>query len=190
MKRLLILALCLLGCQSSSPSPIPEGNGESCHLPPPPPPCEPRPVIEVRFTPNGVATQFIVNSLRRAQSQILVQAYSFTSVPIAEALIEAKVRGLHVKVIVDKSQEHGKGSVVPLLIKNGITVYLDDKHAIAHNKVIIVDNSSVFTGSFNFTNAAEHNNAENLIRIADPATTQTYWENWISHKEHSLILNQ
>ena len=39
---------------------------------------------------------------------------------------------------------------------------IDDEHAKAHNKVMIIDGETVITGSFNFSKAAEQNNAENL----------------------------
>jgi phosphatidylserine/phosphatidylglycerophosphate/cardiolipin synthase-like enzyme len=46
-------------------------------------------------------------------------------------------------------------------------VKIDTQHAITHNKVMIIDGETVNTGSFNFTRAAEENNAENLLVIHD-----------------------
>ena len=46
---------------------------------------------------------------------------------------------------------------------------IDANHAIAHNKVIVIDGEIVLTGSFNFTKAAQEKNAENLLIIRDPA---------------------
>lgn len=37
---------------------------------------------------------------------------------------------------------------------------LDSAHAIAHNKVMVIDGETVITGSFNFTKAAEESNAK------------------------------
>ena len=55
---------------------------------------------------------------------------------------------------------------------------IDDKHAIAHNKVMIIDGNTVITGSFNFTKAAEEKNAENVIVLKDnPALAQRYTQN-------------
>lgn len=146
-------------------------------------------IWDVRFSPNGGATATLVDTLRYAKQSIYVQAYSFTSVPIAEALIAAHRRGIHVEVILDKSDKTGKGSVLPMLVNSGITVFIDNMHAIAHNKIMILDKATVFTGSFNFTNAAEHNNAENSISLRDEKLAAIYMENWNLHRQHALIQN-
>jgi phosphatidylserine/phosphatidylglycerophosphate/cardiolipin synthase-like enzyme len=52
------------------------------------------------------------------------------------------------------------------LSKCGVSTYIDDKHAIAHNKIMIIDRGTVITASFNFTKAAEERNAENLLIIS------------------------
>ena len=64
------------------------------------------------------------------------------------------------------------------LYNQGIPVKIDAKHAIAHNKVMIIDGETVITGSFNFTKAAEENNAENLLRIHDKKLAERYIGNW------------
>ncbi|KHK00318.1 Endonuclease [Desulfovibrio sp. TomC] len=62
---------------------------------------------------------------------------------------------------------------------------IDDKHAIAHNKVMIIDGATVITGSFNFTKAAEEKNAENLLIIRDMSLAKIYLSNWKQHQDHS-----
>ncbi|MEI9478805.1 MAG: phospholipase D family protein [Deltaproteobacteria bacterium] len=140
---------------------------------------------EVFFSPNGGCTKAIVDNLNWAERYIRVQAYSFTSKPIADALIAAHKRGVDVKVLLDKSQLHGKGSKLDLLVQAGVPVMIDKKHAIAHNKVMIIDGVTVLTGSFNFTNAAEDKNAENLFVIRDKVVAKKYRNNWNSHSKHS-----
>jgi phosphatidylserine/phosphatidylglycerophosphate/cardiolipin synthase-like enzyme len=54
-------------------------------------------------------------------------------------------------VILDKSQWTEKYSGATYLANHKIPVLIDDKHAIAHNKVMIIDDNTVITGSFNFT---------------------------------------
>ncbi len=140
---------------------------------------------EVYFSPNGGCTQAIVDNLNWAEKYIRVQAYSFTSKPIAEALIAAHKRGVDVQVLLDKSQLHGKGSKLDLLVQAGVPVMIDKKHAIAHNKVMIIDGVTVLTGSFNFTNAAEDKNAENLLVVRDKVVARKYRNNWNNHSKHS-----
>jgi phosphatidylserine/phosphatidylglycerophosphate/cardiolipin synthase-like enzyme len=70
-------------------------------------------------------------------------------------------------------------------VNAGISTFIDDKHAIAHNKIIIIDRETVITGSFNFTKAAEEKNAENLLVIKSKELAKVYMDNWYKHKEHS-----
>jgi len=64
---------------------------------------------------------------------------------------------------------------------------IDAQHAIAHNKVIIIDGETVITGSFNFTKAAEEKNAENLLVIRDKKLAELYIKNWQEHEKHSEV---
>lgn len=141
--------------------------------------------VQVYFSPRGGATQAVVEALRQATNSVLVQAYSFTSAPIARALVDARSRRVKVEVILDKSQRTEKYSEADFLKHEGISTLIDAEHAIAHNKIMIIDGYLVLTGSFNFTRAAEDNNAENLLVINDPILAKRYAENWRAHQSHS-----
>ncbi|MBI3582291.1 MAG: phospholipase D family protein [Nitrospinae bacterium] len=161
--------------------------------------------VEVYFSPRGGVTGAIVREIDGASKKILVQAYSFTSKPIANALIRAERRGAEVTVIIDggelglKGKPRGAGSfgrrqkraifnAAWLFKGTGIRLYADDKHEIAHNKVIIIDDKTLITGSFNFTRQAEEENAENLLVIKDnPALVEKYVGNFNYHLRHSLM---
>ena len=132
------------------------------------------------FVPDGDSCQdLVVAAIDSTKAQLRVQAYSFTSKPIAEALKRAKERGVDVKVILDESQVSQKYSGATFLRNTGLDVVIDTKPAIAHNKVMVFDKSGVFTGSFNFTKAAQERNAENgLIIRGDYALTSAYLANW------------
>ena len=84
---------------------------------------------QVYFSPRGGATSAIVQTLDNAKSTVLVQAYSFTSEPIAEALVRAGARGVRVQVILDKSQRTQKYTSAILLVRVGIPVLIDASHA-------------------------------------------------------------
>ena len=140
---------------------------------------------EVRFSPKGGCTEAVVDALRGAKTSVLVQAYSFTSAPIAAALVDAHRRGVRVEVILDKSQRTEKYSSADFVVHAGIPTRIDDRHAIAHNKVMVIDGTTVLTGSFNFTKAAEEHNAENLLVIRDAALAEKYAANWHEHERHS-----
>src|SRR5664279_2838011 len=129
---------------------------------------------DIYFSPEGGAQDAIIKAIDSAQSSILVQAYSFTSAPIAKALVDAHKRGVHIEVILDKSQRTEKYSSADFVQHAGIPAYIDAEHAIAHNKVMVIDGQTVITGSFNFTKAAEANNAENLLVIQDANMSAKY----------------
>ncbi len=139
----------------------------------------------VYFSPNGGCTKAIVSEIDQAKSDVLVQAYSFTSKAIARALVNAHARGVEVQIIVDKKQIYARGSVAEYEWRSGVPVYVDHYHNAAHNKVMIIDSSTVITGSFNFTRAAEESNAENLLIIRSSSLAQMYIANWTYHRKHS-----
>jgi len=143
------------------------------------------PPVQVYFSPNGGCTEAIIKEIDNAKSEILVQAYSFTSTPIAKSLLESHKRGVREEVILDKSQKTQNYSSATFLANSKIPTFIDSNHAIAHNKVMIIDENTVITGSFNFTKAAESKNAENLLIIRSDEIAKLYIENWKNHKDHS-----
>ena len=127
----------------------------------------PLPPVEVYFSPKGGATEAVVRALDSAQQTVFVQAYSFTSKDIAEALLRARRRGVVIHIILDKSNLSDHYSGADFVANSGMSVLIDAKHPIAHNKIMIIDGETVITGSFNFTRQAEEHNAENLLVIHD-----------------------
>lgn len=100
----------------------------------------------VYFSPNGGAMAAVIEQIDGAQESIFVQAYSFTARPIADALIRAKARGVDVRVILDSEQPAARGGQYLVLVAAGVPVQLDDAHAIAHDKVMILDGERTITG--------------------------------------------
>jgi phosphatidylserine/phosphatidylglycerophosphate/cardiolipin synthase-like enzyme len=142
--------------------------------------------VDVYFSPNGGATDAITREIGKARQEVLVQAYSFTSKPISKALLDAHKRGIKVVAVLDKSQRTQNYSGATVLANAGIPVYIDSQHAIAHNKIIIIDRRTLITGSFNFTKADEEKNAENLLVITgNQPLVDRYLRNFEEHKAHS-----
>jgi phosphatidylserine/phosphatidylglycerophosphate/cardiolipin synthase-like enzyme len=141
--------------------------------------------ITVNFSPKGGCTERVVEELGKAQHEIEMQAYSFTSQPITNALIAAHHRGVKVTVVLDKSDIKEKSEAAEVAADR-IATYIDSKHSIAHNKIILIDGQTIITGSFNFTNQAEHNNAENLVVLhGRPKLYAAYDSNFKLHLGHS-----
>jgi phosphatidylserine/phosphatidylglycerophosphate/cardiolipin synthase-like enzyme len=143
------------------------------------------PSYTVHFSPKGGCQDAVVREVKRARREILVQAYSFTSDPLTAALVEAKKRGVHVEILLDRSNEVERYSELHVLLEHGLAPLIDANHSIAHNKVMVIDRGTVVTGSFNFTHQAENENAENLLLIKHHAElVKAYRDNFLAHKSH------
>lgn len=122
--------------------------------------------LELCFSPSGNCEDMVLNAFDGAKNSIDAAIYTFTSARIADALIKAKKNGVKVRLIVDGElglERHAKAS---LLKRNGIEVrYENNPGGIMHNKYAIVDDHLVITGSYNWTDAANYSNYENLIFI-------------------------
>jgi phosphatidylserine/phosphatidylglycerophosphate/cardiolipin synthase-like enzyme len=147
--------------------------------------------LQLAFSPDGGAAQLITDAIDEARTQVLVQAYVFTHKDIARALISAHRRGLDVQVIADAEQAtRAENHLLNSLKREGIAVWLDAQHSAAHNKIILLDiagkDAVLITGSFNFTYAAEHLNAENLLIFRGNAPlAKIFADNWQTHRAHA-----
>jgi phospholipase D len=138
--------------------------------------------IELCFTPPSGCSEVIEREISKAISSIYVQAYGMTSPTIADALIKAHERGVKVRVLLDKNNLKDKWSKRSVLVDAGVDVGIDKVPGIAHNKIIVIDEETVMTGSYNFTRAADIRNAENVIIINDKAVANEYLQNWLKRK--------
>ncbi|MCE2858829.1 MAG: phospholipase D family protein [Oxalobacteraceae bacterium] len=150
--------------------------------------------VQVAFPPWDDAESLLLETLRRAQREILVQAYLLTSRPIAASLIAAKQRGLEVSVLADAHQHaDNPASLLVSLTEQGIPVWLETRYRHAHNKIMVIDDGTqevvVVTGSYNFTRSAQHMNAENLVLIrGNLALARRFRQNWERHRADARAL--
>ncbi len=141
------------------------------------------------FSPKGGCTGAIVKAIGAATNSVDVEAFEFTSKPIAHALMDAQGRGVAVRVVLDERASHQRGCVGQALKHAGIPVWLDARHAIFHDKVMILDGSTILTGSFNFSSNAEYHNAENLLVLSGAGElAKTYETDFQTHLAHSSPL--
>lgn len=145
---------------------------------------------DICFTPGNDCASEIINEIKQAKKQVLVQAYSFTDTAIANALIDAKKKGVDVRVVLDKSQTKGRYTLIDTLNKNKIKPVIDHRPAIAHNKLIIIDESTVIGGSYNYTKNAAKRNAENVIIVRDAVFAKKYVKNWHEREQKSVVFDE
>ena len=143
-------------------------------------------LLGVYFTPPANAVTAIIKAIDASDREVLVQAYGFTHNGIAQALVRAHQRGVLVRVLLDKKSASSNRYVISVLQHAQIDVRQDGKHAIAHNKVMVIDLNKVITGSFNFTNSAATRNAENFLILKSEDLAQQYRLQWKNHWAHGV----
>ena len=193
MKRLLAALALPVACAVWAQAPAPRQTQPQPFQAARTPPVLPaQGTVQVAFTPWDNAEAAIVEAIHGARQQILVQAFSFTSRALANALIAARRRGVDVQVLADREQTFGgEASRVPDLARGGIAVALEVRYQSAHNKVMILDagtdDAAVITGSYNWTYAAQHKNAENVLILRhNPDVAAAYAANWKRHFADAL----
>ena len=140
--------------------------------------------VSACFTPGpDSCAEMIADKIDAAHTKVRVQAYWLTSPTILRAIAVAKRRGLDVAAILDKTQDRhdsnrSRYTGATYLANAGVPVWIDDAPAIAHNKVLILDDRTVITGSFNFTRSADTRNAENVVVIESPTVAGWFSRNW------------
>jgi phosphatidylserine/phosphatidylglycerophosphate/cardiolipin synthase-like enzyme len=148
----------------------------------------PKAPIQVYHNPDGGLVDAVIE-IDTARSEVLVQAFDFTSAPIGKALIDAHKRGVRVEVILNSSQVKPDDLYCPawLFSDAGITVYIDSVHRAALGRMLIIDRATVITGTFNATPSDQERSAENLLVIPSGEMAEACLENWQRHREHSEL---
>jgi phosphatidylserine/phosphatidylglycerophosphate/cardiolipin synthase-like enzyme len=130
------------------------------------------------FTP-GQALPLVLETIRGANSTLLVAAYTFTSKPVALALRDAQRRGVQVFVVVDAGEAAKGYSAARFLANERVPVRTNARYALQHNKFIVADGTVVQTGSFNYTSSAAARNAENVLVVSNaPTLAALYGTEW------------
>ncbi|MBZ0105010.1 MAG: phospholipase D family protein [Sulfuricella denitrificans] len=186
MNRFHVLLLVLASSATAAAFEFPPGSR-------PPPVVLAGGTVQLAFSPEDDTGAMVVSAIHESRKQILVQAFSFTHRKIAQALIEARHRGVDVQLIADGEQiRKMQRGLIPEIAAAGIPTFVDREHDSAHSKIMVIDadstQSAVITGSFNFTHAAQYRNAENLLIFrGNQALTQAYLKNWQHHRTHSQV---
>jgi phosphatidylserine/phosphatidylglycerophosphate/cardiolipin synthase-like enzyme len=141
------------------------------------------PRIEVAFSPEAGSEALVVKVIASARQSLRLAAYSFTSPAVVRALLDAKKRGVDVRVLIDDRGNRSAASQSAIRLMTGASIPLRviSAYAIHHDKYIVVDGTTTETGSFNFSQAAAKANSENVIVIWNDrivaAQYQAHWDN-------------
>ncbi len=132
--------------------------------------------VENYFAPEDDTATAIIQAIESAQHRIRFMAFVFTSEEIADAMIERSEAGVIVQGVMEKRNLESSYSQYDRLRKQIAEVLSDGNPYIMHHKVIIIDDETVITGSYNFTASAEERNDENVLIVHDPEVTRFYVE--------------
>ena len=131
---------------------------------------------DVYFSPDGGVRDQIIRRINLSKQSIEIAVYSFTAADIAQALVDAHKRGVKIRIVRDRSQSGDKNDENSFLIENNIPVEIrtGKGRGIMHDKFAVFDNKEAFTGSYNWTNNAEHNNWENALFTDEKKVVDAY----------------
>lgn len=108
----------------------------------------------------------------RAASTLDCAFFELESQRVADALIAAHLRGVKVRIVGDSDYE--LNPEMQAVIDAGIPVVFDQRSALMHNKFVVADNASVWTGSFNATDNCAFRNNNNAVVIRDRKVADNY----------------
>ena len=126
-----------------------------------------QPDIKVFFTPGTDCEQNIIKEINKAKT-IDIAVYSISNQNIVDSIITAKKNGAKIRIITDRTQAKGKGSLTDTLRNAGIPVLTNKGHKIEHNKFAVFDNNYIVSGSYNWTTNATKYNSENCNFFNQP----------------------
>ena len=128
----------------------------------------------VYFCPQDDCDGALINEINNAKTSVHVAIYSLTLDDISDALIDAKNRGVDVKIVVDKVQAAGQYADYQKLKDAGVDIYIDANSDLMHNKFAVIDGKIVTTGSYNWTDGATNGNDENELIITSVEMAAQY----------------
>lgn len=140
-------------------------------------------LIETAFSPDAGSEDLVIKVINSSQKSIRLAAYSFTSPNIIRALLDAKKRGVDVRIVVDEKGNKSKSSLAALnlMINADIPTRTISTYAIHHDKYIVSDERHVQNGSFNYSQAAAKSNSENVVVIwNNPELAASFLKHWES----------
>ncbi len=134
--------------------------------------------VRILFASEGNASEILVETVLRASSEIRFMTFVFSSDSIAEAMLQRASQGVQVRGIFENRNSTASWSHLPTLLCAGLDVRQDSNPFTLHHKVILVDDDTVITGSFNFSGSASRNNDENVIILQNREIASLYIQEW------------
>ena len=127
------------------------------------------------FSPKDkIITNNVVPLIQNAKKYVYIPTFIITHEELANALINAKKRGVDVKLIIDATNVYSRKSKIKELRSAGVPVKVENYAGKMHSKSIIIDDEYIVAGSMNFTNSGENKNDENVLIIENKTLARYY----------------
>jgi len=129
---------------------------------------------QVYFSPGDDCPQIIINQVERASQSIDICVFTITDNRIADAIRDAFVRGIAVRIISDNDKSLDPGSDIERFKGLGIPVRIDQTDHHMHHKYAVFDQKTTLTGSYNWTRSADKHNDENFVITTESTINRAY----------------
>ena len=143
--------------------------------------------VEVWYGPEDRPLEHLVRMYDRAGRYIFVAVYGLTSPLTVKALIEAKRRGVDVRVLTDRErlEDVKQRTALSTLREAGIPIKINRHDGLMHLKQAVIDDEINTNGSMNQTTSGNRYNDERLDIIRDHAIAVKAREKFLSlWKDH------
>ena len=130
--------------------------------------------MKVYFSPSEDCRNAIIREIRNAKAMLKICVFTISDDRITDAILEAHQRSVAITIITDNDKTFDVGSDIEMLSKKGIRIKMDTTTNHMHHKFMVVDDRTVTTGSYNWTNSAARYNQENIIVTADKAAVSAF----------------
>ncbi|MEM1179358.1 MAG: phospholipase D-like domain-containing protein [Acidobacteriota bacterium] len=131
-------------------------------------------VAEVLFEPGDDCMGRLRRLFDGARSNVRVCVFTITDNRVVRSMLDAKRRGVAIRVISDNDKAYDLGSDIDRLRDEGIEVRCDRVPDHMHHKFAVFDDRIAVTGSYNWTRGAAEKNLENMLITDDPRLTSPY----------------
>lgn len=129
--------------------------------------------VEIYYGPEDLPVDRLVGLYAEARRTLYVAVYRLTAPPIVTALLEAKKRGVDVRVLTDREglTDPKVEAALSTLHLAGVPIRVNQHEALMHLKQSVIDDAVNTSGSMNYTGSANRYNDERLDVMRDPVTT-------------------
>ncbi len=144
--------------------------------------------VETHFLSTGEASDLIAKQIAQARTEVLLRASEFSAQSVAQALVDAGLRGVKVEILLDHGNETDPSSRMHFLVEQGLPPLLDEQHSPGRSYVVI-DGTTVLTGSFTLVEPSGTDASEQLLILhGDSSVSQKFREEFEKHKAHARVI--